>query len=54
MSVICSSETLFFCTFRQIVNGVFSLPKISEANLSEEVKIFCDKLVPPGNFVANF
>tara|TARA_Y100001970_G_C14225893_1_gene855651 strand:- start:1928 stop:2953 length:1026 start_codon:yes stop_codon:yes gene_type:complete len=30
------------------------LLKISETNLSEEVKIFCNKLVSPGNFVANF
>ena len=28
MSVICSSETLFFCTFLQIEKGVFSLPII--------------------------
>ena len=30
MSVICSSETLFFCTFLQIEKGVFSLPTISD------------------------
>jgi len=36
------------------LNHLEELLKISEADLSEEVKIFCNKLVPPGNFVANF
>ena len=30
MSVICSKETLFFCTFLQIEKGVFSRPNISD------------------------
>ena len=30
------------------------LLKISETNLDDEIRNFCDKLVPPGNFVANF
>ena len=30
------------------------LVKVSEMNLDDEIRNLCDRLVPPGSFVANF
>ena len=43
MSVICSKETLFFWTFLQIENGVFSLPKIDAFILFSTNKILISR-----------
>ena len=51
MSVICSSETLFFWSFLQIEKGVFSLPKMEalilfsiKSDLTSFDKRVCDEI----------